>query len=43
MGPCMAMGTAAAHALCMAGDDPVHTIDMQRLQSNLADNLERTD
>jgi hypothetical protein len=43
MGPCIAMGTAAAHALSLAGDDPVHAVDMQRLQRALRDNLERKD
>lgn len=43
MGPCIAMGTAAAHALSIAGNVPVHEVDMSRLQASLADNLERTD
>lgn len=42
MGPCIAMGTAAAHALDLAGTDPVHDVDMAALQERLADNLERT-
>ncbi len=43
MGPCIAMGTAAAHALAVAGDSAVYDVDLGRLQSSLADNLERTD
>lgn len=43
MGPCIAMGAAAAHALDLAGDRPVRDVDMQALQSRLRDNLERTD
>jgi hypothetical protein len=43
MGPCIAMGTAAAHALDLAGRGPVHAIDLQALQARLKDNLDRTD
>jgi hypothetical protein len=43
MGPCIAMGAAAAHALDLAGESPVHAIDMSALQQRLADNLDRTD
>jgi hypothetical protein len=43
MGPCIAMGTAAAHALHLAGDRPVTQVDMTKLQERLHDNLERTD
>lgn len=43
MGPCMAMGEAAAHALDLAGDGAVFAIDLRELQSRLHDNLERTD
>jgi hypothetical protein len=43
MGPCIAMGTAAAHALDLAGSSPVHQIDFERLQNRLADNLDRRD
>src|SRR5690606_9267266 len=43
MGPCIAMGTAAAHALRLAGDRPVTDVDMATLQQSLYDNLERTD
>lgn len=39
MGPCIAMGTAAAHALDLAGTDPVYEVDMDGLQGRLADNL----
>ncbi len=43
MGPCIAMGTAAAHALDLAGTGSVHEIDLRRLQQRLHDNLDRTD
>jgi hypothetical protein len=43
MGPCIAMGTAAAHALDLAGSGSVHRIDLEQLQERLRDNLERTD
>lgn len=43
MGPCIAMGTAAAHALDLAGTASVASIDMAALQQRLHDNLERTD
>ena len=43
MGPCMAMGTAAAHALHHAGGGDVHKVNMEKLQADLYDNLERTD
>ena len=41
MGPCIAMGTAAAHALDMAGAGSVNEIDPAALQTRLADNLDR--
>lgn len=43
MGPCIAMGAAAAHALDLAGAGSVHQIDIAALTSRLADNLDRTD
>jgi hypothetical protein len=43
MGPCIAMGAAAAHALDLAGSGSVHQIDVGALRKRLADNLERTD
>ncbi|MGH9201002.1 MAG: FAD-dependent oxidoreductase, partial [Vicinamibacterales bacterium] len=43
IGPCMAMGTAAAHALDMAGNSSVHQIDHAALQRRLTNNLDRTD
>jgi len=43
MGPCIAMGAAAAHALDLAGAGSVHQIDMAALQARLADNLQRKD
>jgi 2-polyprenyl-6-methoxyphenol hydroxylase-like FAD-dependent oxidoreductase len=41
MGPCIAMGAAAAHALDIAGTGAVHAIDLDSLQQRLADNLDR--
>jgi hypothetical protein len=43
MGPCIAMGAAAAHAIDLAGAGSLHQVDVRTLQSRLADNLERTD
>jgi len=43
MGPCMAMGTAVAHALDLAGPNGVDSIDMPELQRRLYDNLDRRD
>jgi 2-polyprenyl-6-methoxyphenol hydroxylase-like FAD-dependent oxidoreductase len=41
MGPCIAMGAAAAHALDMAGTGAVHAIDFATLQQRLAANLDQ--
>jgi flavin-dependent dehydrogenase len=41
MGPCMAMGAAAAHALDLAGSGSVHQIDIAALQTRLKENLTR--
>jgi hypothetical protein len=41
MGPCIAMGAAAAHALDLAGTGAVHEIDYAAFQKRLADNLDR--
>jgi len=43
MGPCIAMGVAAAHALDLAGRGSVHSIDLQKFQHGLRDNLDRKD
>jgi len=43
MGPCIAMGTAAAHSLDLVGNGAVHEIDMNKMQERLHDNLERKD
>ena len=43
MGPCIAMGTAAAHALNLAGKGSVHDIDLREFQRRLSDNLDRRD
>jgi hypothetical protein len=40
MGPCMAMGMAAAHALDLAGSGSVHQIDGAALKSRVQDNVE---
>ena len=40
MGPCIAMGAAAAHALDLAGSGSVHQVDVGALQARLRDNLE---
>lgn len=40
MGPCMAMGQAAAHILDLAGQGSVHQIDIGALTRRLRDNLE---
>jgi hypothetical protein len=43
MGPCIAMGTAAAHALNLMGSGSLHDPDLSKLQEVLYDNLDRTD
>jgi hypothetical protein len=43
IGPCIAMGAAAAHALDLAGSGPVHAIEMSALQRRLTANLDRRD
>jgi 2-polyprenyl-6-methoxyphenol hydroxylase-like FAD-dependent oxidoreductase len=43
MGPCIAMGAAAAQALDLAGSGSVHQIDISALQERLHDNLGRND
>jgi hypothetical protein len=43
MGPCIAMGAAAAQALDLAGSGSVHDIDLPRFQERLYDNLDRRD
>jgi hypothetical protein len=43
MGPCMAMGTAAAHALDLASGGALTEVSITELQERLYDNLERTD
>lgn len=40
MGPCMAMGMAAAHALDIAGSGSVHQIDTAALRARVKDNVE---
>lgn len=42
MGPSIAMGAAAAHALDLAGLGSVHEIDNARLQERVYDNVSRT-
>ena len=41
MGPCIAMGAAAAHALDLAGAGSVHQIDNAALRERVKDNTER--
>lgn len=41
MGPCIAMGAAAAHALDLAGDGSVHEINFADLRERIRPNLER--
>jgi hypothetical protein len=41
MGPCIAMGAAAAHALDLAGAGSVHQIDPAALRERVKDNVER--
>ena len=43
MGPCIAMGAAAAHALDLAGSGSVRQIDIAALRRRVADNVERVD
>jgi FAD-dependent oxidoreductase family protein len=40
MGPCIAMGAAAAHALDLAGKGSVHQIDLAALRKRVAANIE---
>ena len=40
MGPCIAMGAAAAHALDLAGAGSVHAIDIDALRKRIRHNLE---
>ncbi len=41
MGPCMAMGMAAAHALDLAGSGSVHAIDLAAMHERVKDNVEQ--
>ena len=43
MGPCIAMGAAAAHSLDLAGSGSVHEVDLNALRRRLHDNLDRRD
>jgi FAD dependent oxidoreductase len=43
MGPCIAMGAAAAHALDLTGSGSVQQIDIAALRKRLWDNVERVD
>jgi flavin-dependent dehydrogenase len=43
MGPCIAMGYAAAHGLDLAAGGSVHDIDIARLQERVYDNVARSD
>ena len=41
MGPCIAMGMAAAHALDLAGSGSVHQVDIAGLHERVADNVDK--
>jgi hypothetical protein len=43
IGPCIAMGAAAAHALDLAGSGPLQAVDLAALQARLTANLDRRD
>ena len=43
MGPCIAMGAAAAHTLILAGDGSTHQINTDELKEKISDNLNRND
>ena len=43
MGPCIAMGAAAAHALDLAASGSVQQIDITALRHRVRDNVERMD
>lgn len=43
MGPCIAMGAAAAHALDLAGSGSVHQLDVAALRRRVGDNLGHAD
>jgi hypothetical protein len=43
MGPCIAMGAAAAHALELAGSGSVQQIDIAALSQRVWANVERVD
>jgi 2-polyprenyl-6-methoxyphenol hydroxylase-like FAD-dependent oxidoreductase len=43
MGPCIAMGAAAAHALDLAGSGSVQQVDMAALRKRVFDNVDRAD
>ncbi|WP_206922469.1 FAD-dependent oxidoreductase [Alicyclobacillus suci] len=43
MGPCIAMGAAAAHAIELVGTGSLHDIDYEALQRRLYDNVSRVD
>jgi len=40
MGPCIAMGAGAAHALDLAGSGSVHDIDLAALRRRVAANVD---
>lgn len=43
MGPCFAMGRAAANAAALAGNGSFHQLDMNALQQAVGDNLDRSE
>ena len=43
MGPCIAMGAAAAHTLILAGSGSTHQVNIDELREKISDNLNRND
>jgi hypothetical protein len=39
MGPCAAMGHAAAHVLDLVGKDSVHDVDLAELAGRISENV----
>lgn len=43
MGPCIAMGAAAANVIDLVGDGSVHAVDVPALRERISDNVDRLD
>jgi hypothetical protein len=43
MGPCIAMGAAAANAIDLVGDGSIHDVDVDALHERISDNVDRMD